>query len=854
LKLSRELWLQVDPLFATAIELPEPERTAWLAGLDATHPEAAPIVRRMLATHARAEHSRELETVPKLAPSPAWSSAHLPGARVGPFELIRPLGRGGMGEVWLARQADGRIERTVALKLPTLNQQIEVLAERFRRERDFLAKLEHPNIARLYDAGVTPEGQPWLAMEYVEGLSLIEHATSRTLSIAQRLALFRQVLAAVAHAHRHLVVHRDLKPANILIDASGQVKLLDFGIAKLIDAGPESPDERDLTRLGGRVMTLRYAAPEQVAAGTITTATDIYSLGVILHELVTGLAPYRAVREGKPLTESALLGEDPAVPSSVAPANLARLVSGDLDAIILKAMRRDPVERYASVEVFDKDVLAHLEKRPVSARAGTWRYLAGRFAVRHKLPLALASAVLVTLAAGFAMVEQQRRVAVAQRERAERHFAGVRKLANSFMFDVHDAIESLPGSLKAREMLVKTALQYLDSLAGEAGNDPALALELAVAYRKIGMIQGESRGANTGDLSASLANFEKAKRLFVALDAAKPSDIEVVREHRDLSFVLARAYIAIGSPGWQDEIAATVKLAARVVALPGATSRDRAREATMMAEQAHLTTIKLGPNPEVEALIARALANLEALAREAPEQTVVRMNLSYTYLRAGAMFGLGNRSPERVRMATEYDRKALAAIRTVLAEKPDDANARRVELSALLELVRVLSYAGEHREADRTMSEVLTLGAQRLARDPKNVEVSTDSLELLNLGSLAAYRVGDNARAIRLGREALAQAARLPQDTQKAVYVRNNVAEAKSHLGAALLASAQSPSLDRGERLALLTEARSLLVDAAAFVDQIRAEKLGSFDEGEAKEILDTLKRCNEAIARLAKA
>jgi eukaryotic-like serine/threonine-protein kinase len=851
MKLSRELWLQVEPLFAVAIEMDESARAAWLAGLDTTHPEAAPVVRRMLDTHGRAEHSRELETVPKLAPSPGWSSAYVPGARIGPFELIRPLGRGGMGEVWLARQADGRIERVVALKLPTLNQQVEVLAERFRRERDFLAKLEHPNIARLYDAGVTPDGQPWLAMEFVEGLSLIEHAALHALSIAQRLALFRQVLAAVAHAHRHLVVHRDLKPANILIDASGQVKLLDFGIAKLIDVGPEPADERDLTRLGGRVMTLRYAAPEQVAAGTITTATDIYSLGVILHELVTGQAPYRAVREGKALTESALLGEDPALPSSVAPKGIARLVSGDLDAIILKAMRRDPIERYASVEVFDKDVLAHLEKRPVAARAGTWRYLAGRFAARHKLPLALASAVLVTLFAGLVMVDQQRRVAVAQKARAERHFASVRKLANSFMFDVHDAIESLPGSLKAREMLVNTALQYLDSLAAEAGNDPALALELAVAYRKIGMIEGESRGANTGHLSTSLANFGKAKRLFVVLDAVKPNDIEVLREHRDLSFVLARACIAIGDARWQGEIADTVKLAARVVALPGATSRDRAREATMMAEQAHLTTIKLGPSPELEALMAKALANLEALAREAPGETVVRVNLSYTYLRAGAMFGLGNRTPERVRKATEYDRKALAAIRTVLASKPDDANAQRVELSALLELVRVLSYAGEHGEADRTMSEVLALGAKRVARDPKNIEVFTDTLELLNLGSLAAFRVGDIPRAIRLGREALAQAARLPQDTQKAVYVRNSVAEAKSHLGAALLASAQSHSLDRGRRLALLTEARSLLVDAVAFLDQIRAEKLGSVDESEAKEIVDTLERCDAAIARL---
>ena len=450
-----------------------PARLAWLAGIDTTHPEAAPILRRMLVTHDRAERAGELETVPRLAPSPSWSSTHSAGMAIGPFELIRPLGHGGMGEVWLARQADGRVQRDVALKLPAIHQQGEVWRERFRRERDILAKLEHPHIARLYDAGITEAGQPWLAMEYVEGLTLSGHVASRAHSIPERLALFRQVLDAVAHAHRHLVVHRDLKPANILIDLSGQVKLLDFGIAKLIGGGEAAEVSGALTRLGGRMMTLRYAAPEQVSAGTITTATDIYALGVILHELLTGLSPYRAVREGKPLTEVMLLQEQVGVPSRLAiPKKLARLLAGDLDAIVLKALRRDPAERYVSVELFDADVLAHLEKRPVKARAGTWRYLAGRFVVRHKLPLAMASAVLLTLLAGLVMAERERRVAVAEKARAERHFASVRKLANTLIFDVHSQLETLAGSLKARETLLKSSLEYLDALANESGNTP----------------------------------------------------------------------------------------------------------------------------------------------------------------------------------------------------------------------------------------------------------------------------------------------------------------------------------------------------------------------------------------------
>ena len=562
MKITREVWLQVEPLLSTAIAMEAAARAAWLEGVDSTHPHAAPVLRRMLASHDRAERSRELETVPRLAPSPPWWSTFAKGGRIGPFELIRPLGRGGMGEVWLARQADGRVERDVALKLPAINQQGEVWRERFRRERDILASLEHPHIARLYDAGVTEAGQPWLAMEFVEGLSLAEHVSSRALSIPARLALFRQVLAAVAHAHRHLVVHRDLKPANMLVDASGQVKLLDFGIAKLV-ADEEVAGAGDLTRIGGRVMTLRYAAPEQVASGSITTATDIYALGVILHEMVTCHAPYRAVRDGKPLTDVMLLQEEIAVPSRLpftaeavrqcgyaSPTQLARRVSGDLDAIVLKALRRDPADRYDSIEQFDEDIRAHLEQRPVKARAGTWRYLAGRFAARHTLPLALVAAVLATLAVGLVVADRERRVAVAERARAQKHFASVRKLANTLIFEVHSEIESLPGTLKAREMLVKTSLEYLDALVGEAGDDPALMYELAAAYRNIGNIQGQPGGANTGNLSASLANFEKGKRLFVALDRVKPNDIEAVRDHARLSFALARAYVLKADPRW----------------------------------------------------------------------------------------------------------------------------------------------------------------------------------------------------------------------------------------------------------------------------------------------------------------
>ncbi|HEX5128112.1 MAG TPA: serine/threonine-protein kinase, partial [Usitatibacter sp.] len=423
MRVSPELWARLAPLLDSALDMDRSAREAWLDGLAGTQPDLAPALRRLVEHHERAERLGELETVPRLVSPPPWSSLHAAGDSVGPFRLLRVLGHGGMGEVWLARQVDGRVDREVALKLPDLHGAAPYWRERFRRERDILARLGHPRIARLYDAGVTDAGQPWLAMEYVEGIGLAQYVERHALSIPQRLALFRQVLEAVAHAHRHLVVHRDLKPANILVDATGAAKLLDFGIAKLLDDATDAGAD-NLTRVGGRVMTLRYAAPEQIAAATITTSTDIYSLGVILHEVLTGLSPYRAVREGRPLTDVAILREEPIAPSRLAlPKPLPRALAGDLDAIVLKALRPDPAHRYASVEAMGEDILAFLERRPVAARAGTWRYRATRFVARHRLPLAAAAAILLTLTGSLALVETERRAAVAQKARAERHFA-----------------------------------------------------------------------------------------------------------------------------------------------------------------------------------------------------------------------------------------------------------------------------------------------------------------------------------------------------------------------------------------------------------------------------------------------
>jgi eukaryotic-like serine/threonine-protein kinase len=851
LKLSRELWQQIEPLLTTALELEAGARAAWLRGLDATHPEATPVLRRMLEAHERAESRGDLETVPRLAPGPGWSSTHAPGARIGPFELVRPIGRGGMGEVWLARQADGRVARDVALKLPALHQQGDTWRERFRRERDILAKLEHPHIARLYDAGITEAGQPWLAMEFVAGASLSDYVASRSLSIPQRLALFRQVLAAVGHAHRHLVVHRDLKPPNILVDASDQVKLLDFGIAKLVDDADAAGDAGELTRLGGRVMTRRYAAPEQVAAGAITTATDIYALGVILHEVLTGLSPYRAVREGKPLTDVMLLQEEPGAPSTLGiPKAVARLVSGDLDAIILKAMRRAPADRYASVELLDEDILAHLQKRPVKARAGTWRYLAGRFAVRHKLPFATAAAVLVTLLAGLVVADRERRVAVAEKARAERHLASVRKLANTMIFDVHAQIENLPGSLMARETLIGTSLEYLNALAGEAGNDPALLYELATAYRNIGNIQGQAGGANTGNLVAAVGNFEKARSLFAAADAARPNHAATLRDLSKLSYALAKSYWILSDPRWRQEITAAIALAERVAALPGATLGDRSFVAFALGDKAHLTSVLSGLTPEVEATLKQAIAILEPMVREAPGQVELREALVGAYTRLGSALSNTGRTARSLREGIVYARKSRDLARALSAEFPNDGRKQGYLWRATHELARMLSLIGEHREADRTIAEAIALSAMLAARDPANMTVAIDRVHTLSQAALIAYRLGDQPRAIARGREAVAFAEKLPLETRKSRDVRARIAEANAFLGYGLFAASREVG-ERERQLALLREGCPLLAGGVAFMAEFRALKQGSVPEDDVKAMTDATNRCNEALARL---
>lgn len=425
-------YARVSALLDDLLDTAPSERETRLSELERVEPTTARWLREVLAAQGSERLKTFLETCDvRSRAGPAWSGTDsaLVGRTFGPYRVLSLLGHGGMGSVWLAERMDGMFTRRLALKLmhPALLQR--TMLERLGREREILASLSHPNIARLLDAGVSADGQPYLALEYCAGAPLTTYCDERCLSVRGRLELFRQVLSAVQYAHAHLVIHRDLKPSNILVSEDGQVHLLDFGIAKLVsEAGPAQATE--LTLLGGRVLTPDYAAPEQIAGAPITTAADVYALGVMLYELLTGERPYRPKRDSRGALEEAILREDPIAPSRLklsdaaarargaSSRKLSRALAGDLDTIVLRALRKDATERYATVNALAEDIERFLRGEAILARRDSLIYRGRKFMWRNRVAIGVAGIVLLTLAAGLAATSYEAKVASAQRDAA----------------------------------------------------------------------------------------------------------------------------------------------------------------------------------------------------------------------------------------------------------------------------------------------------------------------------------------------------------------------------------------------------------------------------------------------------
>jgi len=414
---------RLEQLFLDSLELESAARAEFLRAACADDPELRADVETLL--QAAGDSERFFETLSSRIGAAAFlgeangaaSSAVGTGSLIGAYRLVRELGSGGMASVWLAERTDGLINRPVALKFPHGAWRMAGLAERMAQERDILAQLTHPNIARLYDAGLTPDGQPYLALEYVEGMPIDQHCREKALPVRERLRLFIQVARAVAYAHSRLIVHRDLKPSNVLVTGAGEVRLLDFGIARLVADG--NADATKLTALSGRALTIDYASPEQILGQPISTASDIYSLGVLMFEMLTDVLPYRLSRESRGALEDAILGADAPLASSLAPHALRRELRGDVDTIVRKALRKKPEERYATVDAFIEDIDRHRSSRPVLARPDSAWYRLGRLIERNRIAFGAGAIVFIAVIAGTTTALMQGRAAERERQRAQ---------------------------------------------------------------------------------------------------------------------------------------------------------------------------------------------------------------------------------------------------------------------------------------------------------------------------------------------------------------------------------------------------------------------------------------------------
>ncbi|MBC7927975.1 MAG: protein kinase [Bryobacteraceae bacterium] len=502
---------QVEDVFLSAVELAPEQRGPFLEQACGSDVWLRQEVESLLA-HEHKSESIFAHAVSSAADTVNGESPRETPTHVGPWCLIRLLGTGGMGSVWLASRDDDEFQRKVAVKFLRRNLFGGWALRRFRHERQILAGLQHPNIASFYDGGTSGDGQPYIVMEYVEGPCITTYCRDNSLPAEERIRLFQRVCSAVGYAHQNLIIHRDLKPSNILVHHDGQPKLLDFGIAKLTDP---SASDAGLTQTGLRLLTPDYASPEQVRGDAVTTATDVYSLGLILYEMLTGQQAQGHTNGSQLELEKSICETMPRTPSTVVLAGKAGGVApsalkGDLDNIVLKAIRKEPERRYGSVSQFSEDLDCFLETRPVSARRDTLGYRVSKFLRRNSLLSATATVALLSLIGGITVALYQATEARRQAEQAEHRFAQVRKLANTFLFDFHDKIQDLPGSTPARQMVASTALSYLDSLAADSGGNVELRREVAQAYEKVGDVLGLPGSSNLGNWKDAKSSYSRA--------------------------------------------------------------------------------------------------------------------------------------------------------------------------------------------------------------------------------------------------------------------------------------------------------------------------------------------------------
>lgn len=758
--MSPEEWRKVKEFLEAALDLDPPARATFLDSVCPQDGSVRSEVESLLRSHD--EHATFLEQPVEIIASDiraGTAAESLIGKQLGPYRVLEQIGQGGMGEVFRACRADHHFQKEVAIKLLRAGEASPFVVSRFRNERQILASLDHPNIARLIDGGTTEEGIPYLVMELVEGLPIDDYCDAHKLPTTLRLKLFLEVCSAVQHAHQRLIVHRDLKPRNILVTKEGLPKLLDFGIAKILDPGYlDGSFETTLALL--RILTPGYASPEQVRGETITTASDVYSLGVILFELLTGRSPYGNRKLTPNEISSAVCELDPDKPSNVishaltgnagpSPGEIVELrgasakklrkrLRGDLDNIVLMALRKEPQRRYASVEEFAADIRRHLDCLPVFARKDTARYRLSKFAVRHKAGVAAASIVVLTVILGFIITIREARI-------AERRFNDVQALANSLLFDVHDSIRDLPGSTPARKIIVDRALQYLNSLARESAGDLALQRELATAFERVGLVQGHYSRDNLGDTKNSLDSYQKALSIRERIDV-KSGD------WKD-RFALARSYRFVaelqGAVGKPDEARNAIN---RAIAMSETLNQSHRDDPQLLYELACEYRASSSAEGNRKALAADEAA-LKLDGSDPPTLDGYAKDLS----RLGS--SLESTDP---RIALSYFQRELEVSRK-LNEKSNSVQYKRSLALAYRDLSAVYEDLRDQRQAHEFDIKYLTILQEISRTDPQNASLRQSlaiaygniALDSANYGK-AELALEESAKAIEIMRALVA--------------------------------------------------------------------------------------------------
>jgi eukaryotic-like serine/threonine-protein kinase len=865
--MTPERYLQVKAIFLSALDTAPEVRADFLNQQCANDEELFSEVFSLLESHQRSDDFIEIPAIQAI--SPAEIELHhetLPGQSIGSYQVVKELGHGGMGTVYLAVRSDDQYQKRVAIKLVRSGMDSEFVRKRFRHERQILANLDHPNISRLVDGGTTQNGMPWLAMEYIEGIEITEYCDQKQLSINDRLKIFLQVCSAVQFAHQNLVIHRDIKPGNILITADGTPKLLDFGIAKLVS--PQNSQSMDQTVTEMRLMTPGYASPEQARGESITTASDVYSLGVVLYELLTGHRPYhvsaqpanevlRIICEEQPSKPSTSVSKTEALtnvdgsqstitPEMVSraregqPGKLRKRLSGDLDNIVLMAMRKEPQRRYASISQLSEDLRRHLEGLPVFAREDNFKYRAGKFIARHKVGVAATILITLSLLGGMMTTLWQAR-------KAERRFNDVRRLANSFMFEVNDAIEKLPGSTPARALLVKRALEYLDSLAQESSNDVTLQRELATAYQKVGKIQGDPYYANLGDIDGASQSYRKALTIYQLLVQNNPHD-ETARAE------LATCYIHLGDvQGFMHNSNEAMKNYRLALNLREQLIAEHSTRPTLQQELASCyegmgdVLRKNGDSPGALEQFRKTLSINEKLVSQEPGNQQLRRALAVMYRKVAN--GLDETDDKAGGLEAAH--KALAIFEALASSDASPQN--QSEVATTYNQIGDLSWgANKFKDALENYRRSLILLEGLSAADLSDAKLRRSyGLSLANVGDVLAQN-GEAQGAITYNEKAMAILESLVANNPNNTDLRSDLAAYRVYFGDACKILATRKNISRTRQInywqAAITQYR---LGQKIFLSLLEQGALRGKDEQEPNKLYGEIAQCETALAKL---